>query len=294
MPFVSDVAWIPRVLRLVQTTIPPSKFTADHLLTNGFGPEAPQLVRFLRAVGFLDDLRHPTAAWTMYEMSEAGNRILHQLLRKAYAPLYETFLEPQLHDMRILESLVERATGYPERTSRQTVASYLSLCAVAHLEMPAEEERLEHDGFIAGRSYVVIQEMSDLLSTATFELEAAHVCFDAGALRPAHVSAWNGYVALALMRLAVDDFAAVRAVRPRWRGRTVADLALQTPGRKLIDLLVEADLLSVSDEVDVARLMRLRDAAAHPTAFRPSRHDTERYLDSVLTWSERLRQLTLA
>ena len=112
-------------------------------------------------------------------------------------------------------------------------------------------------------------------------LDEARVCIEHGLYRPSYVSAWNGFVALALCLLSANDFAAVHGVRPLWKGNTVEDLARKTPGADLLSMLDQLELCTNRRKALLVLLLQNRNDCAHPTPFRPSAVEAGEYVSAV-------------
>jgi hypothetical protein len=283
LPHTSDPAAIPRLLRLVQNTTTPGQVTAQHLRSNGFNPaEGPHLVGFLRAIKFVDKDSHPTKHWKEYRNSKSATKVLATAVRVAYEPLFTAFNEPGRRSDDEIAVAVRQFTRFNETHVEQTVSSFRALCTVAGLEQPVTDTGPSDPAWTRRPRPVVLREVAALSAMSSAEFVTAHQSLEQSLLRPAHVAAWNGYIALALMRMANDDFDALRKVRPKWAVTSVEDLAMRTPGRTLIDLLVELELVDADQEFALAELQQRRNDCAHPTSFAPTLAQTRAYLDDIL------------
>jgi hypothetical protein len=281
LPHTVDPAAVPRLLRLVQNTTTPGRVTVDHLRSNGFGvAEAPHHIGLLRALGFIDKQGRPTTRWTIYSDRSVASAELTKALHDSFAPVFSAFDDVARQPDEAISEVVSAATAYGPVHVRQTVETFRALCAST---LPGPE--LAPAGLPRERR-VVLREQAALAALGNSEFESAQRCVDSGLSRPAHVAAWSGYVAFALMRLSNDDFIAVRRVRPAWKGATAEDLAARTPGRQVIDLLAALDLIAPAEEFELAELLQRRNDCAHPVRFEPSLDDASAYVDELLTRSE--------
>jgi hypothetical protein len=283
LPHTSDPAAIPRLLRLVRNTNTPGQVTPQHLKSNGFNPlEGPHLVGFLRAIKFVDKGSHPTKRWKEYRNGQSAEKVLAAAVRVAYEPLFTAFTEPGRRSDDEIAVAVRQVTQFNETHVEQTVSSFRALCTVAGLEQ-SNPEAGPTDPVVASRPRsAVLRDVAALSAMSSAEFVSAHEALEQNLLRPAHVAAWNGYVALALMRMANDDFEALRRARPKWTVTSIEDLAMRTPGRTLIDLLVELQLVDGDQEFALAELQQRRNDCAHPTSFAPTMEETRAYLDDIL------------
>ncbi len=163
------------------------------------------------------------------------------------------------------------------------VATFRELCRAAGLGRASHARTVQTTvpAAVPVRS-AILREVADLLTVGHADLDDAHACLAAGLHRAAHVAAWNGLSAVALIRITADEFSALRAVRPDWNVSTVAEVARRTRGRVLIDLLVEMGLVDPYDEFSIAALLERRDRCARPTPYRPTAEQTSDYLDQVV------------
>ena len=283
LPHTSDPEAIPRLLRLVQNTTTPGRVTAQHLRSNGFTEvEGPHLVGLLRAIDFVDEDSHPTKHWKEYRNRQAAAEVLTTAVRAAYRPLFTALREPARRSDDEIAVAIRQVTRFNETHVEQTVSSFRALCAIAGIEQSSAKDGSPDRAFARRPRSQVLHEVAALSAMSSAEFGTAHHALEQKLLRPAHVAAWNGYVALALMRMANDDFEALRRVRPNWAVTSVEDLAMRTPGRTLIDLLVELSLVDADQEFALAELLQRRNDCAHPTSFVPTRAQTADYLDDIL------------
>jgi hypothetical protein len=294
LPYVSDPEAIPRVLRLVRNTTMPGHVTPQHLRSNGFNAaDGSRLVTFLRAINFIDQKSQPTKQWRQYRSGSTPTKVLGIAIRDAYAPLFEAFIEPARRSDDEIAVAVRQFTRFSETHVEQTVSSFRSLCAAAGYENAVISA--EGPPIPARRSRAtVLREAAGLSVMSSAEFETAHRALDQKLFRPAHVAAWNGFVALALMRMAADDFVALRRARPKWSVTSAEDLAMRIPGRALIDLLVELGFLEKEQEFALADLQQRRNECAHPTSFEPTAAQTAAYFDEILArgWALAQRRIS--
>jgi hypothetical protein len=284
LPHISDPAAIPRVLRLVRNTSTPKRVTAQHLRANGFNTvDGPHLVGLLRAIKFVDRDNHPTKHWKEYRSTQAATKVLANVVRDAYGPLFAAFTEPTRRTDDEIAVAVRQFTSFNETHVEQTVSSFRVLCQIAGLQHPLPKPSPPESLPSRRPRSDVLREVAVLSAMSSSEFGTAHKALEQNLLRPAHVAAWNGYVALAIMRLADNDFDDLRKARPKWTGSSVEELAMRTPGRALIDLLVEFYLVDADQEFALAELLQRRNDCAHPTSFEPTIEQTTAYLDEILT-----------
>ncbi|MCW2800501.1 MAG: hypothetical protein JWQ70_1973 [Aeromicrobium sp.] len=283
LPHTRDPAAIPRLLRLVQNTTTPGVVSPEHLRSNGFNRvEGPRLVAFLRAIRFVDKDNHPTKHWKEYRSDQAAAKVLTSAVRIAYEPLFTAFNEPARRSDDEIAVAVRQFTSFNETHVAQTVSSFRALCLAAGLQHSAAKAVSSDESSPRRSRYDILREVAALSEVSSAEFSTAHLALEYKLMRPAHVAAWNGYVALALMRMANDDFHALRRIRPKWDVTSIEDVAMRTPGRTLIDLLVELRIVGADQEFALAALLQRRNDCAHPTSFEPTIEQTADYLDDIL------------
>lgn len=278
MPHTTVPSSIPLALRIIRTASTPGKVTGRHLEGNGLAKgEGPHMVGLLRAMGFINAAGVPTTLWHDYRKTDGSERLLAEALRVAYAPLFQTIREPEKAPSAALTPVVRDETGYSQHHVGKTVESFQILCARADFSRRRVADpapRTAPVQFTVGTQISAIGRLAE-------GLQEAHACVEHGLHRPAYVSAWNGYAALALTILAAEDFAAVRSVRPAWKLTSVEDLSMKTPGAELLRILSELDL-TPGDMADLLPLyLQSRNDCAHPTSFRPGAAEADSYVLDV-------------
>lgn len=275
MPHTTEPPSIPLVLRTIRTASTPARVSGQYLEANGLGKgEGPHMVGLLRAMGFIDAAGAPTRLWHEYQETDGSQRLLAEALRVAYAPLFEAFDTPEKVRPGTLGQVVREVTGYSQHHADQTVESFRILCERADFS----RRRAADPTPPAPKIQFTIQSRISGLSSLDEGLQEARSCVNHGLTRPAYVSAWNGYVALALTFLAAEDFAAIRVIRPTWKVTSIEDLSMKTPGAELLKMLSELDL-STGDMADqLPLLLQSRNDCAHPTSFRPTAAEADDYV----------------
>lgn len=292
MPHTTEPSSIPLVLRTIRTAPTPNRVSGQHLEANGLGKgEGPHMVGLLRAMGFIDAGGTPTRLWHEYQETDGSQRLLAEALRVAYAPLFQAFEAPETVRPGTLGGVVREVTGYSQHHADKTVESFRVLCERADFS----RRRVADPTPPTPRIQFTIQSRITGLARLDEGLQEARECVDHGLNRPAHVSAWNGYVALALTFLAAEDFGAIRVIRPSWKVTSVEDLSMKTPGAELLKMLSELDLIA-GDMADLLPLLlQSRNDCAHPTSFRPTAAEADDYVlrvhHAAMTLVERASQL---
>jgi hypothetical protein len=278
MPHTTEASSIPLVLRTIRTASTPGRVSGQHLEANGLASgEGPYMVGLLRGMGFIDAAGVPTQLWHDYRETDGSERLLAEALRAAYGPLFEAFDSPEKVPPRTLGKLVRDVTGYSQHHVDQTVDSFQVLCERADFS----RRRVADPAPPAAQIRFTIHSRITGLARLAEGLQEARSCIDHGLHRPAYVSAWNGYVALALTFLSADDFAAVRNIRPSWQVTSIEALSMKTPGAELLRILTDLDL-TTGDMADMLPLLlQSRNDCAHPSSFRPTAAEADDYVVDV-------------
>ena len=206
-----------------------------------------------------------------------SERLLAEALRTAYAPLFQALDSPEKAPPRTLAGIVRDVTGYSPHHADRTVESFLALCERADFS----RRRVAEPTPSAAQIRFTIETRISGLARLAEGLQEARTCVEHGLHRPAFVSAWNGYVALALTLLAAEDFAAVRSVRPSWKVTSIVDLSMKTPGAELLRMLAELDVTTGEMVDQLPLLLQARNDCAHPTSFRPTAEEANDYVVEV-------------
>jgi hypothetical protein len=278
MPHTTVPSSIPLALRTIQKANAPGKVTGLHLEANGLAKgEGPHMVGLLRAMGFVNAAGAPTQMWHDYRETHGSKRLLAEALRVAYGPLFQSIDEPEKAPPGTLGLIVQEVTGYSPHHVDKTVESFQIMCERADFSRRRVADPKPPGSLIR----FTIKTRISALACLEEGLREARACVEHGLHRPAYVSAWNGYVALALTFLAAEDFAAVRAIRPSWKVSSIEDLSMKTTGAELLRMLSELDL-TTGDMADLLPLhLQSRNDCAHPTSFRPTATEADDYVLDV-------------
>lgn len=281
MPHTTAPTSIPLALKAIQNATVPGKVTAAFLEGNGIPPgEGGHVVGMLRSLGFVDGAGRPTLTWSRFRRPDQASVVLAGALRNAYSPLFERYPDAPDRDVVALGKVIRRHTEYSDHHVTRTAECFLALAQHANFAVsvistaksPASRE-------------IVMAPHEKLL--AMRRLTAAHhealECARHNLFRPAHVSAWNGFTALALTMLSSREFSAVRAIRPSWAGGTIEDLSMRTTGELLLEMLSSLDLCTEDEVDDLEILLQARDDSTRPTFFSPTAEETADYISDVVS-----------
>lgn len=276
LPYVHDIKQVPRALDLVLRSTTPGTLVATHLVANGFSPEgADEALVFLRGLGLIDAEGRPTDRWTSYRDAEHPDEALQQIVRDVYAPLVELTDAGPVPEA----DLVARAAEHDGDAAPAVVATFTALCERAGIPLTAPTP--EPPATPARSRREVLRDVSDLLQRSVDEFEQARRCMAGDLTRPAHVAAWNSFVALAFAQLADDDFAALRT-SPRRASLGLSDLMRIVPSSELIRILVKHELVPADGKAVLDDLLRQRNDCVSPLPFSPDIGTTAAYLNAIL------------
>lgn len=280
LPYVHDAKHVARVLDLVHRATTPSSVGAPHLEANGFpAPAGEQVCTFLHDLGLLDDQGRPTDRWAAYRSTDDPAAALREIVQDVYAPLVEAVAAGSVSETDLTAS---GAAGPTEPAL--VVATFQALCRRADISLTAPPAPAP----IRPRREV-LRDMSLLLQRSIEEFEQARRCFTGDLPRPAHVAAWNSFVALAFAQLADDDFARLRTSSRR-ASLSTDDLMRIVPSSELIRILVEHDLVPAAAKSTCDDLLRQRNDCVLPTSVMPDRSTTAAYLSAILGISAQLTE----
>lgn len=281
MPHTTDPSSIHLTLKAIQNATVPGKVTAAFLESNGIPTgEGGHVVGMLRSLGFVDGAGRPTLTWNRYRRPDQASVVLAAALRNAYSPLFERYPDAPDRDLVALGKVIRRHTEYSDHHVNRTAECFLALSQHANFAVsvistaksPATREikLTPHERLLAMRRL-------------TAAVQEALECARHDLFRPAHISVWNGFTALALTMLASNEFAAVRAIRPSWSGGTIEDLSVRTTGELLLEMLSSLELCTEDEVDDLEILLQGRDDSARPTFFAPTAEETADYISDVIT-----------
>lgn len=281
MPHTTNPSSIPLTLKAIQDATVPGKVTAAFLEANGIPTgEGGHIVGMLRSLGFVDGAGRPTLTWNRYRRPDHAGVVLAGALRNAYAPLFTRYPDAPDRDLTSLGKVIRRHTEYSEHHVARTAECFMALTQHANFSVAVIQTAKS-----PASRHIKLSAHERLL--AMRRLTAAHQealeCTRHELHRPAHVSVWNGFTALALTMLASNDFAAVRAIRPSWVGGTIEDLSMRTTGELLLEMLSSLELCSTDELADLEILLQARDDSARPTFFTPTAEETADYISDVVT-----------
>lgn len=283
MPHTTEPASVPRLLKVARTASVPSRVTTGFLENNGFDhDEAPHLIGLLRAIGMVDKDAVPTTRWRQHRVPSASGPVIARAVRDNYKPIFRLLPTAQSADMTRLAEIVRGETSYAEPHVRQTVDTFMALCAEADFST-------DPDGPTTALAVPSVgpPAMSGLVSLTRSLIEALH-CVEHGLYRPAHVSAWNGLIATVLSMLAADGFSAVHELRPAWKVGNTDDLARRMSGAMHLDWMFQLGLCTDDERDSLDDLLRRRNDCAHPSDFEPTRDEALTYVTDVATFASKL------
>ena len=283
MPYVHDPSQVARALDLVLKGTTPGRVTTQHLEANGFPlPAAAQVWGFLRALGLLEAGGIPTDLWCSYRDAPDPEAVLRETVTTRYAALVELVEAGAVSDAELEAHVGEEQDEH----AAHVTATFRALCERAGITIRRQAQ--------VGRSRrEVLHDVSDLLRRSVDEFEQARRCLANDLTRPAHVAAWNSFVALGFVHLAAEDFARLRTSGRR-STLPLDDLMRAVHGGELIRLLVKHELVDTDDKETLDGLLRLRNDSAHPMGYTPDREATAAYLSAVLSVSARLSERAAA
>jgi len=120
-------------------------------------------------------------------------------------------------------------------------------------------------------------------------LKQALRCAEHGLYRAAHVMAWAAYADFLKEKLASDGLVALRALRTKWVGTDISDLAEQYTEFAFLEAARDLKLLSKADFKALAGDLSRRNECAHPSGYLPGLNETLGYVAGLV---QRIRSLS--
>jgi hypothetical protein len=124
-------------------------------------------------------------------------------------------------------------------------------------------------------------------------LKQALRCAEHGLYRAAHVMAWAAYVDYLKEKLASDGLVQLRAVRTKWRGRDIDEMAEQYTEYAFLEAARDLSLLSKADLKALSGDLSRRNECAHPSGYLPGLNETLGYIAGLVQRIRKLSTLTL-
>src|ERR1022692_541204 len=107
-------------------------------------------------------------------------------------------------------------------------------------------------------------------------------CAENELYRAAHVMAWAACMDFIQEKLSADNLASLRAVRPKWQGKDISEMAEYVPERQLVDVLQNVGLASKNEVNALVGLLQHRNECAHPSDYLPAVNETLGYIAEVM------------
>jgi hypothetical protein len=115
-------------------------------------------------------------------------------------------------------------------------------------------------------------------------------CIENELFRAAHVMAWAGFMDYFEERLAVNSFAKLKAVRPKWTFATIEELREQSAEYQLVEAGAKAGLCSKNEMKALHGLLNKRNECAHPSSYFPGLNESLGYMAELLRRIEALKK----
>lgn len=119
-------------------------------------------------------------------------------------------------------------------------------------------------------------------------LKQALRCAEHGLYRAAHVMAWAAYVDYLQEKLASDGLVKLLALRAKWTGKDISDLAEQYTEHAFLEAARDLGLLTKSDFKALSGDLAKRNECAHPSGYLPTLNETLGYISGLV---QRIRRL---
>jgi hypothetical protein len=120
-------------------------------------------------------------------------------------------------------------------------------------------------------------------------LDEALECVRGGMFRAAHVLAWSAFIDYLEMKLASDELATIKELRPGWaKFKTMEELRDDIPESQIVDVARDAGLLTKGDKRIIDGLLAKRNKCAHPSTYSATLNESLGYVSELISWIRKL------
>ena len=161
---------------------------------------------------------------------------------------------------------------------------------LAAFEQEAHQVLAVHE---KSRSRIVVlentyQELSELSISQDDLMRQALRCVENELYRAAHVMAWAAFMDFLEDKISSDGLVKLRALRPNWKGQTMAEMREYVPERQLVEATHALSLVTKNEMNHLVGLLQRRNDCAHPSSYYPRLSETLGYISEIL---QRIRYL---
>jgi hypothetical protein len=134
-PTIQKTGALKEVLKKIEGSGIPQKFTTQHLKTLGFTSSNDQrIVGALKFIGFIDGSGVPTDKYKAYRGKD-GAKILGESIKTGYAELFQLYPDAHLKDEESLRHFFATNTDVGESALKAMIATFKAFCSVANFEL---------------------------------------------------------------------------------------------------------------------------------------------------------------
>ena len=134
----------------------PEKANRDWLRSVGFKSSNDRyLLRILKAMGFINDLKVPTELWRLFRDPTQSGAVLAQAIRTGYEGLFGTYEDAYRKDREAIYAYFSSQTDVAESTINLMVSTFMNLCQIANFEVVLEVAEAIPEAEVAERPSVV-------------------------------------------------------------------------------------------------------------------------------------------
>lgn len=290
IPHTKSPKRIPRLLAHVQKSTIPGKVTIDYLAAHGFTSSNDRsLMGLLRGINFVHADGTPTKRWKAYQNQPQAPRVLEEALRVAYPSVFAAYPEANQRTDMSVASHIRNTTKFAEPDIALAVASFQTLCAYSSLAKASTAKKS------APKSGIEVHCAGPELPRATTKpdnskdianselMKQARLCIDHELFLPAHVMAWAAFMEFLFEKLSADGLAAIRTIRPTWKGDDIYEMAECVSEWEFVRTLKELGFCTKNQQDRFIALLGVRNDCAHPTSgYRPGLAVTSGYIEDLI------------
>jgi len=108
-------------------------------------------------------------------------------------------------------------------------------------------------------------------------------CLEHDLRRAANIMAWAGFFAVFSDKLYVGNEAAIRAIRPNWKFKSLVELKELVAEAQIIDVAKEVGFISNPEKRMLHGQLSTRNQCAHPTGYDPTMNSALGYVDDLIS-----------
>lgn len=289
IPHTKSPKRIPRLLEHVQKSAVPGTVTVAYLEAIGFTSRNDRsLMGLLKGIKFVDSAGNPTERWKAYKIKPQAPKVLEEAIRVGYPSLFAVHPQAQQRTDKDISAVIRSTTKFAEPDIALAVASFRMLCGQSSLAKAAAKKAAPKstiDVPLAAperpRATTKPDNSTDIANSEL--MKQARLCVDHELFLPAHVMAWAAFMEFLFEKLSADGLAAIRTIRPNWKGEDIYEMAEGVSEWEFVRTLKELGFCTKNQQDRFVALLGVRNDCAHPTSgYRPGLAVTNGYIEDLI------------